>query len=87
MKASELIVQCLENEQVRYVFGLPGEEILDILDSLLDSRITFVPTRHEQGAAFMADAYGRLTGRPGVCLSRADRFAIGDIRASLALAA
>ncbi|PYN31970.1 MAG: acetolactate synthase large subunit [Candidatus Rokuibacteriota bacterium] len=69
MKASELIVQCLENEQVRYVFGLPGEEILDILDSLLDSRITFVPTRHEQGAAFMADAYGRLTGRPGVCLS------------------
>ena len=69
MKASDLIVQCLENEQVQYVFGLPGEEILDILDSLLDSRITFVPTRHEQGAAFMADAYGRLTGRPGVCLS------------------
>ena len=69
MKASDLIVQCLENEQVRYVFGLPGEEILDILDSFLESRITFVPTRHEQGAAFMADAYGRLTGRPGVCLS------------------
>ncbi len=69
MKASDLIVQCLENEQVRYVFGLPGEEILDILDSFLDSRITFIPTRHEQGAAFMADAYGRLTGRPGVCLS------------------
>ena len=69
MKAADLIVQCLENEQVRYVFGLPGEEILDILDSFLDSRITFVPTRHEQGAAFMADAYGRLTGRPGVCLS------------------
>ena len=69
MKASDLIVQCLEHEEVRYVFGLPGEEILDILDSLLDSRITFVPTRHEQGAAFMADAYGRLTGRPGVCLS------------------
>src|SRR5437870_3746072 len=69
MRASDLIVQCLENEQVRYVFGLPGEEILDILDSFLDSRITFVPTRHEQGAAFMADAYGRLTGRPGVCLS------------------
>src|SRR5437879_11674005 len=69
MKASELIVQCLENEQVRYVFGLPGEEILDILDSLLDSRITFIPTRHEQGAAFMADAYGRLTGRAGVCLA------------------
>ena len=69
MKAADLIVQCLEHEQVRYVFGLPGEEILDILDSFLDSRITFVPTRHEQGAAFMADAYGRLTGRPGVCLS------------------
>jgi len=69
MRAADLIVQCLENEQVRYVFGLPGEEILDILDSFLDSRITFVPTRHEQGAAFMADAYGRLTGHPGVCLS------------------
>ena len=69
MKASDLIVQCLENEGVRHVFGLPGEEILDILDSLLGSAITFVPTRHEQGAAFMADAYGRLTGRAGVCLS------------------
>ena len=69
MKASDLIVQCLENEGVRYVFGLPGEEILDILDSLLGSPITFIPTRHEQGAAFMADAYGRLTGRAGVCLS------------------
>jgi acetolactate synthase-1/2/3 large subunit len=69
MKASDLIAQCLENEGVRYVFGLPGEEILDILDSLLDSRIAFIPTRHEQGAAFMADAYGRLTGRAGVCLS------------------
>src|SRR5499433_2950591 len=69
MKASDLIVQCLENEGVRYVFGLPGEEILDILDSLLGSAITFVPTRHEQGAAFMADAYGRLTGRAGVCLA------------------
>src|SRR5499433_4140445 len=68
MKASDLIVQCLENEGVRYVFGLPGEEILDILDSLLGSAITFVPTRHEQGAAYMADAYGRLTGRAGVCL-------------------
>src|SRR5499426_101383 len=69
MKASDLIVQCLENEGVRYVFGLPGEEVLDILDSFLDSGITFVPTRHEQGAAFMADAYGRLTGRAGVCLA------------------
>src|SRR5262249_27726925 len=69
MKASALIAKCLENEGVRYVFGLPGEEVLDILDSLVDSQIVFIPTRHEQGAAFMADAYGRLTGRPGVCLS------------------
>ena len=69
MKASDLIVRCLENEGVQYVFGLPGEEILDILDSLADSRIRFVLARHEQGAAFMADAYGRLTGRAGVCLS------------------
>ena len=69
MRASDLIVRCLENEGVRYVFGLPGEEILDILDSFADSRLRFIPTRHEQGAAFMADAYGRLTGRAGVCLS------------------
>lgn len=69
MKASELIARCLENEEVRYVFGVPGEEILDIVDSLVDSRVRFIPTRHEQGAAFMADAFGRLTGRAGVCLS------------------
>src|SRR5260370_8845058 len=65
MKASDLIVQCIENEGVRYVFGLPGEEILDILDSLADSRVTFIPTRHDQRAAFMADAYGRLPGPAG----------------------
>src|SRR6185295_12850931 len=69
MKASDVIARCLENEGVRYVFGVPGEEILDIIDSLVDSSIRFIPTRHEQGAAFMADAYGRLTGRAGVCLS------------------
>jgi acetolactate synthase-1/2/3 large subunit len=69
MKASELIARCLENESVRYVFGVPGEEILDIVDSLVDSSARFIPTRHEQGAAFMADAYGRLTGRAGVCLA------------------
>ncbi len=69
MKASDVIARCLENESVRYVFGVPGEEILDIIDSLVDSRIQFVPTRHEQGAAFMADAWGRLTGRAGVCLA------------------
>lgn len=69
MKASDVIARCLENEGVRYVFGVPGEEILDIIDSLVDSRIQFVPTRHEQGASFMADAWGRLTGRAGVCLA------------------
>ncbi len=69
MKAAELFVRCLENEGVEYVFGIPGEENLDVLDALLDSSIRFVTTRHEQGAAFMADVYGRLTGRAGVCLS------------------
>ncbi|MEP9410452.1 MAG: acetolactate synthase large subunit [Candidatus Brocadia sp.] len=69
MKASDLLVKCLENEGVQYIFGIPGEENVDILDSLLDSKIQFVPTRHEQGAAFMADVYGRLTGKAGVCLS------------------
>ncbi len=69
MKASDLLIRCLENEGVRYIFGVPGEEILDILDSLLGSEITFIPTRHEQGAAFMADTYGRLTGKAGVCLA------------------
>jgi len=69
MKASELLVRCLENEGVEYVFGIPGEEILDILDSLSRSRIKYVLTRHEQGAAFMANIYGRLTGKAGVCLS------------------
>lgn len=69
MKASELLVKCLEAEGVKYIFGIPGEETLDLLDALCDSAITFIPTRHEQGAAFMANAWGRLTGRPGVCLS------------------
>lgn len=69
MKASELFVKCLENESVEYIFGVPGEENLDVMDALLDSNIKFITTRHEQGAAFMADVYGRLTGRPGVCLS------------------
>src|SRR5437870_5709394 len=69
MKAAELIVRCLENEAVEYIFGLPGEENMDVLDALLDSSIQFVMTRHEQGAAFMADVYGRLTGKAGVCLS------------------
>src|SRR3989339_1717456 len=69
MKASDLLVKCLENEGVHYIFGIPGEENIDILDSLLDSKIQFIPTRHEQGAAFMADVYGRLTGKAGVCMS------------------
>jgi len=69
MKAAELLVKCLENEGVEYIFGIPGEENIDIMDALLDSRIKFVTTRHEQGAAFMADVYGRLTGRAGVCMA------------------
>ena len=69
MKAAELLVRCLENEGVEYIFGIPGEENLDVVDALLGSRIRFITTRHEQGAAFMADVYGRLTGRPGVCLA------------------
>jgi acetolactate synthase I/II/III large subunit len=69
MKAAELFVKCLENEGVDTIFGIPGEENLDLMDALLDSSITFIPTRHEQGAAFMADVYGRLTGKAGVCLA------------------
>ncbi len=67
-KASDLFVACLEAEGVKYVFGIPGEETLDLNESLADSPIRFVPVRHEQGGAYMADAYGRLTGRAGVCL-------------------
>ncbi len=69
MRAAELFVRCLEHEGVSYVFGIPGEENLDVMDALHDSPIHFVTTRHEQGAAFMADVYGRLTGRAGVCLA------------------
>lgn len=69
MKAAELFIKCLENENVEYIFGIPGEENLDLMDALLDSPIQFILTRHEQGAAFMADVYGRLTGQAGVCFS------------------
>ncbi|MEO0837256.1 MAG: acetolactate synthase large subunit, partial [Cyanobacteria bacterium J06642_3] len=69
LKTAELLVKCLENEGVEYLFGLPGEENLDILEALRESSIQFITTRHEQGAAFMADVYGRLTGKAGVCLS------------------
>jgi acetolactate synthase-1/2/3 large subunit len=69
MKASDLFVRCLENEDVEYIFGIPGEENLDVMDSMIGSSIKFITTRHEQGAAFMADVYGRLTGKAGVCLA------------------
>ncbi len=69
MKASELTIKCLENENVDYIFGIPGEENLDVMDALLASKIQFIQTRDERGAAFMADVYGRLTGRAGVCLA------------------
>jgi acetolactate synthase I/II/III large subunit len=67
-RASDVFVECLEAEGVRYVFGIPGEETLDLNESLANSQVQFVPVRHEQGGAYMADAYGRLTGRAGVCL-------------------
>src|SRR3954451_9994083 len=66
--AADLFVECLEAEGVEYVFGIPGEETLELNRALEDSAIQFVPVRHEQGAAYMADMYGRLTGRAGVCL-------------------
>lgn len=69
MKASDLFVKALSNEGVKYVFGVPGEENLDLLESLRQSDIKFVTTRHEQAAGFMAATYGRLTGKAGVCLS------------------
>jgi acetolactate synthase-1/2/3 large subunit len=69
MKASDLFIKALENEGVEYIFGIPGEENLDFLDSMRNSKIKLVLTRHEQGAGFMAATYGRLTGKPGVCLS------------------
>jgi len=69
MKASELLVRCLENEGVTHIFGIPGEENIDFLEALSHSTINFIPTRHEQGAAFMANVWGRLKGRPGVCLA------------------
>ena len=70
MNAAELLVRCLENEGVRYVFGMPGEETLALNDALDRSeQIQFILTRHEQGAAFMADVHGRLSSYPGVCLA------------------
>lgn len=69
MKTSDLFVKALENEGVEYIFGIPGEENLDFLESLNGSSIELILTRHEQAAGFMAATYGRLTGKPGVCLS------------------
>lgn len=69
MNTAEVLVKCLENEGVKYIFGIPGEENLDVMNALNNSAIQFITVRHEQGAAFMADVYGRLTGKAGVCLS------------------
>jgi acetolactate synthase I/II/III large subunit len=68
-KGSDLLVQALESEGVEYIFAIPGEENLDVLNSLRNSKIKLVVTRHEQAAGFMAATYGRLTGRAGVCLT------------------
>jgi acetolactate synthase-1/2/3 large subunit len=67
-RAADVLVACLEAEGVRWVFGVPGEETLDLNHALEHSSIEFVPVRHEQGGAYMADMVGRLTGRAGVCL-------------------
>ena len=69
MKASDLLVKALEREGVACIFGIPGEENLDLLESLRESSIRLIVTRHEQAAGFMAATYGRLTGKAGVCLS------------------
>ena len=69
MNTAELLVKCLENEGVKVVFGIPGEENLAVMNALARSNIRFITVRHEQGAAFMADVYGRLTGHAGVCLA------------------
>jgi acetolactate synthase I/II/III large subunit len=67
-RAAQVFVECLEAEGVRHVFGIPGEETVDLNEALADSSVEFVPVRHEQGGAYMADVYGRLTGKAGVCL-------------------
>ncbi len=70
MKASDLFVKCLEAENVKYIFGIPGEETNDLMISISESQtIKFILVRHEQAAAFMADVYGRLTNKVGVCLA------------------
>ena len=70
MNTADLVIKCLEEEEVEYIFGIPGEETLDLINAIQESeKIEFITTRHEQGAAFMADVYGRLTGKAGVCLA------------------
>src|SRR6202034_3956812 len=69
MNGAELLVSALENEGVQRIFAVPGEENLDVVESLRFSKIELILTRHEQAAAFMAATHGRLTGHPGVCLS------------------
>src|SRR5437867_9391704 len=69
MTGADLLVRCLENEGLKYMFGVPGEENIAVLEAILDSKIHFLQTRHEQGAAFMADVQGRLTGKASVCLA------------------
>src|ERR1700745_4258544 len=68
-KASDLLVAALENEGVERIFGIPGEENLDVVESIRKSSIQLVLTRHEKAAVFMAATYGRLTGKPGVCIT------------------
>ena len=67
LTTAQLLVQCLENNGVEYVFGIPGEENIRLIDAMKDSHIRFITVRHEQAASFMADMYGRVTGKPGVC--------------------
>src|ERR1700741_4407731 len=68
-KGADILVAALENEGVERIFGIPGEENLDVVESLRKSSIQLILTRHEQAAAFMAATHGRLTGKPGVCLT------------------
>jgi len=68
-KGADVLIAALENEGVDRIFGIPGEENLDVVESIRRSSIQLVLTRHEQAAAFMAATYGRLTGRPGVCIT------------------
>src|SRR5271155_3262974 len=68
-KGSDVLVAALENEGVTHIYGVPGEENLDVVEAIRRSKIQLVLTRHEQAAAFMAATHGRLTGKPGVCIT------------------